>query len=138
MKKASKYRVVNEQVRDEIWSTKSDRPEWVHDMVYAAHNGMLPDDWKYATVVESLRALAEYEDTDQARESIEADIYTADLLKWLSSSLRRLEYCDEAARELGIESEALMFERIQYGQHWEQDEMFGYVLSALENMVTHD
>ena len=110
---------------------KDSRPNWVYQMVYEAHNGMFPDDFKYEYVKDALSLLSET-NSDNARELIESDIYTSDLLLWLASNANRLAYCDEAAGEFGCPAEAEMTERISLGQHWEREEVFGYVLSALE------
>jgi hypothetical protein len=112
--------------------TYDDVPQWVNDMAHAAHNDMAPDDWKFAFIVEALDALAENEDADEVR--LEADIYTHELLKWLSSNLQRPGYCDEAMQEFGGEFTDTVA-LISLGQYHEKNEVLGIVRSALEAQI---
>lgn len=112
------------------------RPEWVYTMVYEAHCGMLPDDYKYEYVTDALRVLGEASSPDNARECIESDVYTSDLLHWLASNTTRLGYCDDAVDEYMVSSDATMETRLSYGQYYERCEVFDVVLAALEEQVT--
>ena len=46
---------------------KDERPAWVYNLVYVAHNGMLPDDWRYQAIHDALEHIAkdfkEYQQT---------------------------------------------------------------------------
>lgn len=107
-------------------------PEWVRELVYAAHGEMLPDDWRYATIDAAVQYIAETDEPDAGEFADTAvDTYNADRLKWLASSLERAGYCDQAADELGLTAGSIM-ERIGWGQYEEACEVFNLTLSALE------
>lgn len=120
-------------IRENIYVKKDDTPEWVSDLVYEAHGSLFPDDYVYQYVVESLEALAENDDEDEARETIEADIYTGKLLEWLASHLSRQGYVDEAVEEFGYPGSIVR--AIQLGQYAEREEVFESVLSNLEQRL---
>ena len=76
------------------WVTKTDRPDWVVDMVYNAQSevlggGIFPDDFVYAWVVEALDSYAEEEYPEDAEPAEE--MFTHTLLKWVGSGLSRFE-----------------------------------------------
>lgn len=67
-----------------------DAPEWLRDAVYVCHEGMLPDDWTYATCAAIVDALTEWaDDTTDADEIADAltEIYTAPLMTWAADNL---------------------------------------------------
>lgn len=111
-----------------------DAPQWISDMVYEAHDGMLPDDYKYAFIYAACDFLGDpdgYTFAEDARDEFcEANVspYTADQLKWLSSNLRRLDYVNQAYDELGkpdtVES------AIAAGWAFELGEVFDCVVAA--------
>jgi hypothetical protein len=120
-----------------------DLPE-LTELCHAAHGDMLPDDERYHFIIEALDALAECEDTEGARDSIEADIYTHELTAWLASRNDRFSYCDEAAEEFGYTGKDEKtsdgkfigtMELIALGQWCEKLEVFDSVLSSLEEIV---
>lgn len=80
---------------------RDDRPEWLQDAVYAAHDGELPNDWRY----EQCKYIAGTIDdgNDDAMDIADAltDTYTHDLLTWVSGDLNRVGYVDEALYEMG-------------------------------------
>lgn len=122
-----------------IWTRKDDAPQWVQDMVFAAHEAgdMWPDDWRYAFIVESLDALADHDDADSARDSIEADIYTSDLTSWLNSRADRTSYVDDAREEFG-ESDNGIVGMLQMGQLAERWEVFDSIVSFLADRLPDD
>jgi len=81
---------------------KDDKPEWIAELCHAAHGDFMPDDWRYEMIQDALTELAESDEPDAW--NIEPPIYTFDLLKWLSSNLNRVAYCDDAAGEFGAVS----------------------------------
>lgn len=73
-------------------NTNSPLQEFVREDI---HEGMLPDDYKYNKLYESLVAITEgYEDIYCL--GLEPDIYTHELLSWASSNITRMEYLDQA------------------------------------------
>jgi hypothetical protein len=115
-----------------------DRPEWVHDLVYAGHGqgALLPDDWRYEAVQGALSAIADADESDDLDDvghefaDANVDVYTSARLTWLGSNLNRAGYCDEAAEELGG-SDLDTVERIGLGQYQESREVYGLVLDFL-------
>lgn len=65
---------------DSFVCLKDDSPEWMTDIVRAAHDGSLPDDWTYQAVRECVDLLADGADPDDT--APEPDVYTSELLKW--------------------------------------------------------
>ena len=88
----------------EIVVTKDGRPDWVLDIVHAAHDGaMLPDDWTYEVVWDMLGAIADGEMTDEddvdeyiCGGSVQPEVYTAPLLNWARDNYSLVdEYVEE-------------------------------------------
>lgn len=107
-----------------FWKRKDSAPDWVGDLCMHAHEGMLPDDYRYEFIVDSLDLIKDEEDFEDQQPAHA----TADLTAWLASSNSRLEYCDNA--ESGT-----MFERLQFGHHSEYEQVYRLVcdfLSAME------
>lgn len=126
-------------VRPDVWLL-AEAPQWVVDMVRDAHVGLgfsrgpaLPDDTRFAFVVEVLDALIADEDEERARDAAcETDIENWKLLQWVASHLGRADYCDRAVEELGISPETDLIGRLGWGQRLEREEVFGSVLESLQ------
>lgn len=110
---------------EQFWTHMGKAPEWVQGMVRDAHGDLMPDDWRYQFIVDALAAIAEGVDDSE----IEADIYNADLLRWVSSNLRRISYCDDAAEEYGAVG---LIPTLSAGQVAERREVYASVLASLE------
>src|SRR5581483_10250175 len=87
---------------------KDGSPEWVTELVYAAHGEFLPDDWRYQSIRSCLGDIADNEPAeldDYQAEWADAnvDVYNGARCAWLASDLRRGGYCDEAAQEFGFQ-----------------------------------
>ena len=112
-------------------------PQWVRDMVRAAHGGLLPDDIRYGMIAEALSAVAEIgsdgseDDAHEATMLVEAPIYTSELTAWLASNTSRYVYCDDVAEEFSLTSDTGMIERLQMGWHREFSKVAGSVVSSL-------
>ncbi len=102
--------------------------DWIKDMVHAAHGDMLPDDYKYEFIVGALDILSSEGDPERAVESIEPDVYTANLTKWLASNNSRLEYLDQVLEDNGGVS---AFDALAYAQLNEAVEVFDVVVDCL-------
>lgn len=118
---------------------KDGAPEWVRDLVREAHDEMLPDDWRYASIRSALEAIADgegYDPDEIAGEWADSnvDVYTGSRLEWLASNLNRPAYCDEGADELGGEGLDTV-ERIGLGQHIESREIFASIVQSLEDRL---
>src|SRR5690606_30515781 len=116
----------------EYVAVTKDRPEWVHQMVYAAHNDgeILPDDWRYEFVLESLYAIEDSDPDELDELELEAD---SSPLEWFISSMRRVAYVDEAIEELGWTGHVM--DAIEHGQYIEKNEVLRIVLEALREIA---
>lgn len=122
-----------------FWTLKDGSPAWMTDAVRAAHGGMLPDDQRYAFVVDAAEAIAEMaegDDTsDRAHEfADDVDVYTSDLLAWVASHLDRVGYCDEAQDSGLVGPETDFACRLMAGQYVERRETFELLFEALDGM----
>ena len=120
-------------LRPNVWLPKKGAPDWLSDMCHGAHGDMMPDDQRYAMIVEALDALEEWDDVDEARDSLEAPIYTHELTEWLGSSGYRPCYVDEAREEFGPAptTEGIVFD-LARGWLMEAWEVFDAVHRCLE------
>ena len=116
-----------------ITVTKDDKPEWVVDVIHAAHGNLLPDDWTYEVVGEVAELLADGDDDSD----IEADIYTHDLLQWLAEYPNAADAVDEWYDETG-EPRGALIEQLQQGQYKAKRDIFYAVESALEELATEE
>jgi len=116
---------------ESFWTLSDSAPDWVENLVKHAHDGMLPDDWKYEFIVDALDLIIDGEGATQDLQ-LDADIYTNKLLQWLSSSNYRVEYCNEAAEELGATVGDLI-QNISIGQYKEKNEVLQRVIDSLES-----
>ena len=122
--------------RNGQWLLRGDSPQWVKDLVYAAHKsgGILPDDYRYKFTVLALEYIAEQPDAGlepaELTCEIEPDAYNSSLIKWLGSHAIRAGYVDEAVQEFGWPDEGIMT-AIRMGQRLEIEEVFDLVADAL-------
>ncbi len=120
---------------------KGDAPEWMTTVCRKAHDeaSILPDDWRYAFIEEAVDALAASEDAvdalaasedaDEARNSLEPDVYTSDLTAWLHSRNSRVYYLSEVLAEYGSFRDG--FQLLAAAQMIEKEEVFQQVVDAL-------
>ena len=117
------------QCRTWYWTIKKGAPEWVHELVWVAHNEgeILPDDCRYRFIVEALGALAEGE------HNLEPDVDINRLLNWLNDyPSYRMRIVDAAVSEFGWDG---LFKALQAGQMMEKEEVLGIVRQFLEKEV---
>ncbi len=117
------------------WYCDDTSPDWLESLCLDAHGDLLPNDWRYDFIVRSLSALSESDDPDTARDSLEPDIYTAELTAWLASHGERLGYVDEYVSEYGWPG---TFEALQGGQLAEMQEVYSSVYTSLDNLTETD
>jgi hypothetical protein len=118
---------------------KDDVPGWMTTVCRKAHDDgqMLPDDRRYEFIEQSVDALAEHEDADEARDSLEPDFYTSDLTGWLHSLNSRVYYLGEVMQEYGTFKDG--FQLLAAAQIWEKEEVFQQVHDALqEELASRD
>lgn len=125
-----------EQRGDGVWYHTEHVPDWVEDITYEAHGRMMPDDWKYRFVADALELISTSDEgyEEDAAEEWEPDIYSRDLLKWVSSNLKRKGYVDEAVGVWGWPKEGLSMALV-LGQRLEFEEVFYFVLNRLRERL---
>lgn len=104
--------------------------ENIKQLIRAAHNDMMPDDYKYQFIHEALEAIADSDDIDEI--SLEPDCYNRDLLKWVSSYLTRAYYVDEAVENSAYEN---FYSALMLGQLTEKEEVLYSVKESLEKIL---
>ena len=132
----SKFKLKTRDNGAEFWARESNEDDWIQSLCFEAHGDMLPEDWRYRFIVEALDALSEFDDPDEARDSLEASIYNHELTDWLGSHGHRPGYVDEACEEFGFHGGTI--ERIQWGMLSEKWEVFDSVLASIEEQLEGD
>lgn len=117
---------------EEFRKLKDDAPAWMTTICRKAHDDghMLPDDWRYVFIEQAVDALAEHEDSDEARDSLEPDVYTHHLTAWLHSHNTRVHYLGEVMQEYGTFKDG--FQLLATAQLQEMQETFHQVIAALQ------
>jgi hypothetical protein len=89
-----------EEIRGGIWKCKD---ETYQDLYFEAHQDMLPDDWRYKMIHDSLIALGEVEEGYDVMEALDSHIpiYTHELMAWMGSRNDRYSYVDQAIEDFG-------------------------------------
>ena len=116
-------------LRDDI---AADVREEAQEIIYATHNRMMVDDWRYRFVAEVAALLSEGSTLDNILNSDPDDVYpyTADRLAWVSSRLDRLAYVDDARREYDDGGDSAR--AIGLGMMRERDEVAYMLVSLLD------
>ncbi len=122
-------------VETHFYTLTERHPTWVKDMVYTAHEDMMPNDYKYQYVVDTLDALSEGQDPDDGLSDIEADVYNYDLLKWVQSHGERVGFVDEVVSELGHHPDLGMIGDLMMGQVQEKQQVWQSVVSSLRERL---
>lgn len=109
-----------------FYCVKDDEPEYISDLCYDVHGGMLPDDYIYQFLVEALEYIDDNID-DLTDDLDDIDVYDAcdpdymnsDLLRWVSSNLLRMNYCDEVLKEYQLDQLAHVLMQAQQNERVE-------------------
>lgn len=113
---------------------KDQSPEWVIDICRECHQDMMPDDYKFEMIHEALKALKECKnDQDVDHVYLESDIYTHQLLKWVSSHLTRIDYVDEYMGECDL-AQSDFLSLLSGGQLKEKNEVLSILIEELKNL----
>lgn len=115
-----------------------DAPYILRNAVMEAHGDRMPSDWIFKTFSGILDNLTNYEiesidDLDDKRSEVIdslVDSYTSNLTEWLNESPYNVEYLSEAVNELGAKDG---FQILSGAQYMAIDEIYGYVVTLLEN-----
>jgi len=121
---------------EEFVKTKEGRPDWLKNLIFTAHDDMLPDDYRYQFIEDALQYISDQdEDVGLDCPEIEADTYTSDLTKWLHSRNDRVYYLTEALEEYEIKDG---FQALQEAQLREREEVFYSVLNSLRELCEEE
>ena len=116
----TKYRLDNDNEELPYFSLSSDRFDSLQELVYSLHNDELPNDWVYATIVELLDYIIDY-DVDDLSELEDSFFEIVDnfvqlsnyeLLSYYSDYPSRLYDIDEAISEYGAQKDTIESLRI--------------------------
>jgi hypothetical protein len=119
---------------DEFIRLRDNSPDWMSDALFAAHGNMLPDDHRYEFIQEAANLISQADDLDEGGYEMEADVYNADLLRWLASDLTRAFYVDEAMESYG-NNDSDTYTRIATGQASEKRETYELLLQSLRGLA---
>lgn len=71
------------------YTLTDDAPEWLRDAVYEAHDGEMPNDWRFETCYAILACFEDGStDPGDVADSL-TDVYNHDLARWLSDDVTR-------------------------------------------------
>ncbi len=130
------------RLEDYFYSLKDDAPEWMTDWCRACHESeiigcILPDDIRFDFIVEALdEIISNQGDMEDACSNIEASVYTAENLQWLSSRLDRYAFCDEAiAQDMWNSADGSTATLIAQGEQMERLEVFHTLQNLIQERV---
>ena len=111
-------------------------PEWMKDVIHAAHGEAFPNDTTYELIRRNVNALSEIDESDaedavDAVYEIEPPIYNAELTAWLSESLDHIDYVDQALEEFGSDLGGVVA-LLSAGWKKQQEEIGNLLMDALE------
>jgi hypothetical protein len=110
----------------------------LYKLVKQAHNDMLPDDYKFQFIYDSLVMLSNVSsdldaDFDLYSIQIETDICNSDLLNWLKGNLNRIDYCNQILEEQDRATDFMQI--VQQAQHREREEVLFSVYESLLSIL---
>jgi hypothetical protein len=117
------------------WRVREERESELHGLVYRVHDDgdILPDDYRYAYLAESLDAISEATDSSDASDVANefandgVDVYTSALDAWRTSSGNRRAATDEAL----VECAETIDQATMRAQAGERSEVFAIVLDHI-------
>ena len=140
------FKLIRREDGSEIWVLKDDHPEWMQDVMYAAHSdgASLPDDTVYDLAHDCINAIAECDKEDDADtlrdaiDEIEPEYRTWQLFTWAA---RWSEYIDEVCSEFGgtmIKSSSELEAMLRMAQSLQIERIGGLIIEALEELASDD
>lgn len=132
--RASKFLSMFQGIRIDDLSTyklKEEATDRDRDIVRMLHDDRLPDEWKYIIIEQAANMISENEDDEDCFNN--APVLDKDLYSWLTSSVDRRGYVEEALRGYGLGPNGLMG-AIQWGY----GEELMQTKNALEALLLED
>jgi len=125
-----------------VWNSDNEVPPELKELSLAAHDGMMPEDYKYDFIVDALMLIADSSEDDDLyglADRIESDVYNSDLINWLSSNLSRAYYVNQYVEEWYSPTiptkDFDLYSLISGGQLEEKREVFYIVLNSLTELI---
>ena len=135
------HEALEQRARDcgtQFYCLKDGSPEWMSKAAMTAHLDEFPNDEVYDAIHDALIAFRDAPhdvDEDTLREQIETiepEIYTANLLKWVSANLSRQSYVDDAMKEYQPET---LHQALAMGMSQWVNEVANALVSAIVDFV---
>lgn len=113
---------------------KKDAPEWVHDIVRAAHEGSLPNDAIFDLVYHALSILEEVSNEDELQEYINSYVphYNQELINWLSNDPYAISAVNEAREEFGPTDDIMR--DLQMGYAYRLNQIAYFLIGELQDL----
>jgi hypothetical protein len=117
---------------------KDDAPQELRDAVYAAHDGMLPNDWLYSACASACADIEDNYDRDPSERASEwadgeVDVYNSARFSWAS------EFCNSNLFATGedmaagtVDDRSPIIERLGAIQYYALEFIYGAMLGAYE------
>jgi hypothetical protein len=127
-----------------FYRIKDGSPDWIKEAVHAAHGTYLPNDWVYEAAMDAFSAIHDAGDGSDLEEvrtefADNADVYSADLGKWLDDFPGARSACAEAVEEFGASEDAGDVDKLlQMGQYVARDAIFSAILEAVEEQADEE
>lgn len=117
---------------------KDDAPPELSNLVYKAHDGMLPDNYRYQFILDALGYIANAEDNEDIEDviySVSVDSYANEVYDWLTSHAYREGYVDQYFEEYGYSKSMKLADYVLAGMHLELEEVVNIVLDGLREIA---
>jgi len=126
----------------EFYKLKDSAPDWMTDLLRAAHGGMMPNDWRYRFIHSALANIADADD-ESSRDGLldcvsewadgDLSIYNIDLIAWLESDLTRGDYVNEGMANSGKPDN--IWQALRGGQYEEIYETYSLIIDFLAERI---
>ena len=101
--------------------------------------GFKINDFYYRTIAYAFNEIDEFlkndDDLDNYEMEIESDVYTYDLLNWLSEDLDNIYYCDDVIKEYSPKD---MINILQIAQYEAKREIYGMAINIAKEILENE
>jgi hypothetical protein len=136
---ASAFEVRTRDDGSKFVALKDDAPEWASNIVYSAHDGAMPCDWRYSKIDMLAHDLLDAFANDYEFDAIEwadntADIYNHHLLNWVAGVSYAVDAVEDARAEWGADGANGFLEWVRAGQVYMLHQMACFVEYELREL----
>lgn len=114
-----------------------DAPEWLTDAIYEAHDGELPNDWRYEHCRWIAQRIDEGETETYDIADALTDTYTHDLMAWVSD-YTRWAYCDVHLEDGSVDASKGMEHIVRTAQFYVLVNMADTLIVAADDHADDD